>query len=117
MIGFLLLVQISSANADKLQQTANAQDAKSAILCLAFSPNGNILASGEVDKKIRLWDAAAGKQIAVLEGHARQIAALTFSPDGETLYSASYDKTIRLWDVASGKQKEIQIGDPKKGVL
>lgn len=117
MIGFLLWAQITSAGADRLQQTANLQEAKSAILCLAFSADGKVLASGEVDKKIRLWDVAAGKQRAVLEGHTRQVAALAFSPDGATLLSAGYDRTVRLWDVASGKQKEVQTGDPNKGVL
>ena len=118
MIGWLLVwAQITSGNADKLQQTAQLKEAKSAILCLAFSPNGKVLASGEVDKKIRLWDTATGKQLALLEGHARQVAALAFSPDGATLHSAGYDATVRLWDVASGKQKEVQAGDLKKGVM
>lgn len=118
MIKVLLVwAQITSGTADKLQQTATMKEAKSAILCLAFSPNGKVLASGEVDKKIRLWDTAAGKQLAVLEGHTKQVAALAFSPDGATLHSAGYDATVRLWDVASGKPKEVQAGDPNKGVL
>src|SRR5262245_64226036 len=88
MIALLLLAQVTSANADKLQQTATFKEGKSAILCLAFSPNGTMLASGEVDRKIRLWDLATGKQTAVLEGHQKQVAAVAFSPDGSTLASA-----------------------------
>ena len=117
MIALLLLVQITSANADKVQQTATFKEAKSAILCLAFSPNGSLLASGEVDRKIRLWDLSTGKQTAVLEGHQRQVATVAFSADGSTLASAGYDHTVRLWDVASGKLKETQAGDPKVGVV
>jgi len=115
MLALFLLLQITAANADKLMQTADSKDAKSAILCLAFSPNAGLLASGEVDRKIRILDASTGRQTALLEGHVRQIAALAFSKDGATLYSASYDRTVRVWDVASGKLKETQPADPKKG--
>jgi WD40 repeat protein len=116
-MGILLLLslQIAAGNADKLQQTAQLQDAKSNILCLAFSPDGKLLAAGEVDKHVRVWDSGTGKQLALLDGHTRQIAALGFSPDGSTLYSASYDHTVRAWDVASGKLKEVQAGDPSVG--
>jgi len=116
MIALLLLLQITAANADKLTQTAGAKDAKSAILCLAFSPNAGLLASGEVDRKIRIIDAGTGRQTALLEGHTKQVAALAFSKDGGTLYSAGYDRTVRVWDVASGKLKETQPADPKKGM-
>lgn len=115
MILLLLLAQITASNAGQLQQSASANDAKSAILCVAFNPKGNLLASGEVDKKIRIYDAATGKQTALLEGHTKQVAAVAFTPDGATLVSAGYDHTIRVWDVASGKQKEIQAGTPKDG--
>ncbi len=115
MIALLLCLQITSANADKIQQTPCAKEAKSAILGLAFSPDGKLLASGEVDKKVRLWDTATGKQVALLEGHTKQVTAVAFTPDGKTLCSASYDHTVRLWDVASGKVREVQAGDPKKG--
>jgi WD40 repeat protein len=115
MITLLLLAQITAANAGQIQQTASAHDAKSAILCLAFSPDGKLLAAGEVDKKIRLYEAATGKQVALLQGHTKQVAAVAFSPDGATLFSASYDYTVRRWDVASGKQKEVQAGDLQKG--
>jgi WD40 repeat protein len=116
MIAWLLLFQITAANADKLQRTVAAQEAKSAILCLAFSPSAGLLASGEVDKKIRIYDTGTGRQTALLEGHTKQVCALAFAKDGSTLYSAGYDRTVRVWDVASGTLKETQSGDSKKGI-
>jgi len=113
----LLLAQVTAANADHLEVVARCQGAKSNILAIAFSPDGSLLASGEVDKKVRLWDSSNGKQVALLEGHTKQVAAVAFSPDGKTLYSGGYDRTIRLWDVATGKQKEVQGPDPAKGQL
>jgi WD40 repeat protein len=116
MITLFLLVQISAANADKLHETATAQDAKSAILCLAFTPNAGLLASGEVDQKIRIYDAGTGRQTALLEGHTKPVAALVFLKDGSTLYSTGYDRVVRIWDVATGRLKETQGGDLKKGI-
>ena len=61
------------------------------------------LASGSSDKTIRLWDVAAGAEIARLEGHSGWVAALCMLSDGR-LASGSGDKTIRLWDVTAGAE-------------
>ena len=80
--------------------TAKAADDEY-VLCLAFSPDGKMLATGAgfVESDIRLWDVASGKEIKRLEGHRACISSLVFWPDGKTLASASGDQTIRLWDL------------------
>ncbi len=74
------------------------------VTCIAFSSDGTRLASGSLDKTIGLWDAATGKELARLKGHASAVLSVAFSPDGSRLASGSADNTIKLWDVGSGKE-------------
>jgi WD40 repeat protein len=65
----------------------------------AFSPDGSRVATaGTADGEIRIWDAATGGEVAVLEGHEQFVTDIAYSPDGRRLLSASADGTARLWD-------------------
>ena len=68
------------------------------IACLAYSPEGDVLACGS-GNRIRLWRLAASDAPCVLEGHHGTVAALAFSPDGRLLASASADRTVRVWQI------------------
>jgi len=71
------------------------------VTSVAFSPNGETLASGSRDTTIKLWNGQTGTLLNTLTGHASVVSGLAFSTDGKTLASASHDKTIGLWDVES----------------
>ena len=58
-----------------------------------------MVATGSVDKTVKLWDASTGDCCATLEGHAGYVQACAWSPDGHTLATGSEDKTLMLWDV------------------
>lgn len=74
----------------------------SVVSAVAVAPDGNIVATGSLDKTIKLWRAASGDLLRTLEGHSGGITALAFSPDGTLLASSSEDKTVKLWRVRGG---------------
>src|SRR5262249_23475976 len=67
---------------------------------VAISPDGRLLAYGQPGGSIALWDIAAAKEVAQLQGHQADVTVLTFSADGRTLASGSRDTSVLLWDVA-----------------
>ena len=52
---------------------------------MTWSPDGKTLASGSIDKTVKLWDAATGKLLASLQGYAGEVWSVAWSPDGKTL--------------------------------
>ena len=70
---------------------------------VAFSPDGQIVASASADQTLKLWDVNTGNCIKTLTGHTNWVLSVAFSPDGKTLLSGSFDQTVRLWDVSTGR--------------
>ncbi|MCT7952883.1 serine/threonine protein kinase [Ancylothrix sp. C2] len=73
------------------------------VNAVAFSPLGNLLASGSSDKTIKLWQLDNGKLLATFTGHSDDVNSLAFSPEGQYLASGSLDRTIKLWQLDTGK--------------
>jgi WD40 repeat protein len=77
----------------------------SSVFSIAFSPDGKYLASGSLDKTVKLWSVESQKEVTTLQGHSEFVFSVAFSPDGKYLASGSQDKTLKLWSVES--QKEV----------
>ncbi|MBN3906819.1 MAG: hypothetical protein HWQ35_09760 [Nostoc sp. NMS1] len=73
------------------------------IFSVAFSPNGKLLATGDTNGEIRLYEVANSQQLMTCKGHGGWVWSVTFSPDGQVLASGSNDQTIKLWDINNGQ--------------
>ncbi|MEP0801140.1 NB-ARC domain-containing protein [Funiculus sociatus] len=79
------------------------------IISVAFSLDG-ILATGDANGDIRLWQVADGQQLLPCHGHTGSVQSVSFSPQTKILASGSHDHTIRLWDVARGQCLKVLEG-------
>ncbi|KAF9553183.1 WD40 repeat-like protein [Agrocybe pediades] len=77
---------------------------------VAFSADGNWLASGHTDGTVQIWDLKSSTSKA-LSQHSSAVMSIAFSPDSKHLVSGSGDCTISLWDMT----KMEQVGDLWKG--
>jgi hypothetical protein len=93
-------IKLWDATSGALQHTLEGHSGY--VSAIAFSPDGNILASASYDETVKLWDAESGAMQHRLKGHSSSVNAVAFSPDGKMLASASGDRTVKLWDAASG---------------
>jgi WD40 repeat protein len=65
----------------------------------------NRIASGSLDKSIRIWDLTTQAVVQVLQGHEAEVTGLALLSSG-ALASVSADHTVKLWNVETGRMAE-----------
>lgn len=74
------------------------------VLAVAFSPDGEVFATGDANGMIKIWHLHTGAEVRTLWVHTDAVTCLAFSPDGQILASGSADKTIKLWQLITGQE-------------
>ena len=82
------------------------------VQCIAFSPNGEIIAGGDESEVIKFWSVKTGKLIKIFGGHSKKrfglrygVNSVSFSPDGTVLVASySHDGLGQLWSVEKGNR-------------
>ncbi|MEG4148083.1 WD40 repeat domain-containing protein [Microcoleus sp. Pol12B5] len=74
------------------------------VTSVAISSNGETIASGSYDRKIKLWNLQKGWEIFTFTGHSDYVTSVIFSPNGETIASGSDDEKIKLWNLKNGRE-------------
>ncbi|AGA30388.1 hypothetical protein [Singulisphaera acidiphila] len=72
------------------------------VMCLAFDPTGQFLASGSNDATVRIWGLQTRTTTSVLTGHRGPVNALAYAPSGRRLVTGGADGLLNLWDVDRG---------------
>jgi WD40 repeat protein len=86
-----------------------ATSAQTGVLGVAFSPNGELLASADNDGTVRMWNPVTGQPAGtplltnLTASTQASVSAVTFVRDGSLLASADNDGTAQLWNPVTGQ--------------
>ncbi len=71
------------------------------VVSIAFTPDGQRIATAGADGTVRLWDAATGQELRLISSHTNEVY-LALGPDGNRLLTAGYDGQVKIWDISPG---------------
>jgi WD40 repeat protein len=79
------------------------------IRCIAFNVDGTLLASGDSNGIVIVWETATGDRLHTFQAHSNLVLAVTFSPDDRVLASSGGDGIIKCWDLSGSSQSPALI--------
>jgi len=84
------------------------------VLSMAVSSDGTLLATGDADKMIHIWDTSNMKRIHTFKGHRDTVSGLVFRRGTHTLFSCSFDRSVKIWSVDERAYIETLFGHQDK---
>ena len=73
------------------------------VCSIAYSPDGNSLAVGNVNGEVRLYKTSDGSRLATLKDNQGAVFALKFHPSRNQLVTGGYDGKVRVFELPEGK--------------
>ena len=92
----------------QLDQSRNVLVGHTGPVVMCVSPDGRHIVSAADDLKLRVWEAASGKQIAVWPGHRQVPTLIAFCPSGTRLASLAHSE-LRIWEFPSGDARVVAL--------
>lgn len=80
------------------------------VSSVAWSPNGQRMASASGDGTVQVWNVSTGARILTYRGHKGDVMSVAWSPDGQEIASGGLDGTVQIWDVNTGQTILIYRG-------
>ncbi|XP_037895786.1 periodic tryptophan protein 2 homolog isoform X1 [Glossina fuscipes] len=81
------------------QYIMKQQGHSSEMICISYSPDGQYIATGGEDSKVKLWNTQSGFCFVTFTEHTSAITAVQFSRSKKFLVSSSLDGTVRAFDI------------------
>jgi WD40 repeat protein len=78
-----------------------------AVQSVAFTPDGQRLASGSIDGTIRVWDVLNGQEVLSLPGNPYGVGSVVFSPGGQLLASGGTNGDVLLWNGIRSREEVV----------
>ena len=87
------------------------------VTAVAFSPDGQRLASGSWDRTLKFWQVTTGEQLGTVSGKMKELQSLAFSRDGHWLATENSSNTATLRDSTTGQEIRAFLSDKPLGTL
>ncbi|MEM1169725.1 MAG: WD40 repeat domain-containing serine/threonine-protein kinase [Cyanobacteria bacterium P01_H01_bin.35] len=104
-------LRLSLPNGVSLEETLSTDSER--VYSVVISQDGQILACGNGDGTIQIWELEIGEkldieELGIIESHSNDVVAIAISKDGNILASGSYDGTIKIWHLETDTELTLQ---------
>ena len=106
-------IRIWDANTGELLRNISTgfQDPVYWVYCLAFSPDGETIVSGDIYGVCTVWNYKTGQRVSTLQAGRENITSLSYSPCGGAILISSTDSMVRIWDLDMHTCQELKGHD------
>lgn len=86
-------------NPEKTSENFRIETAGKNIKVLKFNPENNLLALGDANGNVELWDIALRKKVSEVKAHEDQVNTIRFNPGQNQMATSGNDKTLKLFNI------------------